>query len=783
MRKNNYNNMLMKTKLTILSALSLVALMACKREAVELNPTYDPDRNTVTTTLVLNVSTTNGAPKTKQTALDVQADGTFRGMTDVHVLAYSLGYEGVGDAHYLYKVTDESSKATRDYDLGRMVTEISESNSTRILEVSLPLNTNSILLYGRATKTGTDNEQGAVIASGTALNSTLEDVSFKLKNRLADTAAFRQYGDLMGRVLTGIMNSGLVEETVNNGYKEYKDNRYHFWYNSLENKGAPGLDPDHIIDTTGWMANPESHQGYDYHEGSIKWRQYGNAYRDHPTTLSPLEEMLGEAYNEIMHLKGEAPKQELRTASSASILRMTSDLYKILYRVLNASPTGEEEYLAQLLASEILNRAKFFYALSGDDVIWQPVSTIMDGVTRLIPGRTTSDYNLITDNFFYSAADERMGFPLNLGMPMGAAIMDFITVGGPTEDDKYDVVRILNAIPAYGMGDAPALSVENYRYPAELMYYTNSNLRVSDKSVEIATYPSTPETWNSDTYWGSVWSTNGSVSSTTRAVAVAKPINYGTALMKSSVGYSVSQIEDNNHNVHPSETNNAIDVSTGSKFEVTGVMIGGICDEVGFDFLPKDGALFNKMIYDKLEDNSFYIPVFQTGDERYRYSAPVYTMTWDNYNKALGLGEQAKVYVALEIINRTDQDIWGELNLIRNGGTFYLVGELDPTKLSAAEYLPKDSQGNVNLTRTDFFYPPFASNGATLNAPRVFMQDYVTNVKFNFTKESLQHAYITMPDLRSGQVSLGLSVDVEWERGMDFDVDLGKTTTPTDPQP
>ena len=56
------------------------------------------------------------------------------------------------------------------------------------------------------------------------------------------------------------------------------------------------------------------------------------------------------------------------------------------------------------------------------------------------------------------------------------------------------------------------------------------------------------------------------------------------------------------------------------------------------------------------------------------------------------------------------------------------------------------------------------------------MQDYMTSVVFNFTRNSLQHAYITMPDLRSGQVSLGLSVDIKWEEGMEFSVNLGETT-------
>ena len=781
----------MKTKLTILSALSLVALMACQREKVDNNPTYDPERNTVTTKLVLNVSTTNGAPKTKQTALDVQADGNFRGMTDVHVLAYSLGYPGVGGAHYLYRVADESSKATRDYDLGNMVTEITTDNSTRILELSLPLETNSILLYGKATKTGTDDAQGAVIASGTALNSTLENVHFKLKNRLSSKEAFDQYGDLMGRILTGIMNSGLVMETTGSGYKEDKDNTYDFWYNDGTNTGAPGLDPDHpATDTTGWAANPP--EGYHRYRGSQTWRQYGKNYGlnqdtnpDNNVYMAPLEEVLGEAYFEIMTLKGEKPKVELRTASSASILRMTSDLYNILSRVLNATPTSWQEYLCQLVATEILSRASYFYALNpAGEVVWESVTTIMNGVNALIPDRSSASYNLVTDDFFYNASNGNMGFPLNLGMPMGSAIMKFLTVGPKDLPDKqYDVVTILDSIPAYGMGNAAALSVNNYRYPAELMYYTNSSLRVSDKPVEVNTYPLTPSDWNRDNYWGNIWTSNGSVKSTTRAVAVTKPINYGTALMKSVVGYSVSQIEDNNHGIHPSETNNAIDVSSGNKFEVTGVMIGGVCDDVGYDFLPRGS--FDKMIYDKLGDKSFYIPVWQSGDAR--FSSPVYTLTWDNYNTALegGEGGQAKVYVALEVVNRTGTDIWGELNLIRNGGTFYLVGELDPNKPGVAENLPKDEHENINLTRSDFFYPPYGDNGATLNSPRVFMQDYVTSVKFNFTKTSLQHAYITMPDLRSGQVSLGLSVDIKWEEGMDFEVNLGETTptTPANPEP
>ena len=38
---------------------------------------------------------------------------------------------------------------------------------------------------------------------------------------------------------------------------------------------------------------------------------------------------------------------------------------------------------------------------------------------------------------------------------------------------------------------------------------------------------------------------------------------------------------------------------------------------------------------------------------------------------------------------------------------------------------------------------------------------------------SLQNAYVTIPDLRSSQLSFGLSVDLMWREGMVFDADLG----------
>ena len=771
----------MKTKLTVLSALALVALAACQREAtVADNPTYDPVENTVNTQFILNISTGTGSPETKQTAVDVQAGGTnFRGITAAHILTYKLNYSGEGGAHYLYMPADASSQAIRDFDLGDLVDKddiVTGQENRRILELALPLGTNNILVYGRAPKTSTDDAQGSVTyVPVPVLNSTLENVSFRLNSRIKDSLAFKQFGDLMGRILTGIMNSGLVVETADLGYKVSggtpRDNTYSFWWP--------------VDDTSkGFSKNDaaDAHEGYTKYTGSIRWKDLGYKYDTDPTSLKPLEMVLGEAYSEVMHLKGASPKTELRAGAAASVVRLVSDMFNVIMRVKNTAPTTPEEYIVQLLADEIYHRAGLFfqYDATTSRIFFKTRNEIMDGVVSAIPDRSADDYNKVTEDFFcYSklnssdTREEYPGFPLNLNLPMGAAIMSFMTVGNPNDPShQYDVVVYSTTIPTYGMGTSLPFSVMNYRYPAELVYYTNSSLRTSDSPADKNSFPALSTNWSNNTYWGAAWN-KSEVTSTTRAVAVSKTLNYGTALLRSSFAYDDSVIEDNNGGVHTGEENNKIDVSTGSKFRVTGILIGGVSEEVGWDFLPKDGK-FNKMIYDRLGENSFYIPVYSDNPDA-KYSNPVYTCVWDNYNSTLGADEQSPVYIGLELVNNTGQDIWGELNLIRNGGTFYLVGELNP-KTAAVPANMKDANGKINLSRADMFYPPFDENGKTINAPRVFMQDYVTDVKFKFTEDALKHAYVTMPDLRAGQVSLGLSVDLAWTPGLTFEVEMGNVS-------
>ena len=48
----------------------------------------------------------------------------------------------------------------------------------------------------------------------------------------------------------------------------------------------------------------------------------------------------------------------------------------------------------------------------------------------------------------------------------------------------------------------------------------------------------------------------------------------------------------------------------------------------------------------------------------------------------------------------------------------------------------------------------------------------MTSIVFRIGENSLKNAYYTVPDLRSSTMSLGLSVDLEWENGFSYDVTL-----------
>ena len=211
-------------------------------------------------------------------------------------------------------------------------------------------------------------------------------------------------------------------------------------------------------------------------------------------------------------------------------------------------------------------------------------------------------------------------------------------------------------------------------------------------------------------------------------------INYGVANLATTVKCGAETLADNaNLTVsEPNEFTGTVAVPAAG-FPVSGLLIGGQPTKVGFDFQPASTDAFDKTIY----DNNLTGIVAKNADP----TVTNYTIVLPN-DKGRTATDQNTVNVAIELTNNSGVAFRGADGIIPAGGKFYLVGKLEP-KTKA-------------LTGVD--------------KPAVFMSDYKTTL--NLTIKSLQNAYNTIPDLRSTKLQLGLSVDLDWQTGIQFDVNI-----------
>lgn len=211
-------------------------------------------------------------------------------------------------------------------------------------------------------------------------------------------------------------------------------------------------------------------------------------------------------------------------------------------------------------------------------------------------------------------------------------------------------------------------------------------------------------------------------------------INYGVANLATTVKCGAASLPDNTDLTvtDPSEFAGTVAVPT-EGFTVTGLLIGGQPTKVGFNFQPASNDAFDYTIY----DNNLTGIVAMNGTA----STTNYTIVLPN-DKGRGVADQSKVNVAIELTNNFGLAFRGADGIIPAGGKFYLVGQL----------APKDQK----VTGVE--------------NPAVFMSDYMTTLKL--TIKSLKNAYNTIPDLRSTKLQLGLSVDLDWQAGLQFDVEI-----------
>lgn len=543
-------------------------------------------------------------------------------------------------------------------------------------------------------------------------------------------------------------------------------------------------------------------------------------------TISTITETIPDPTQEDPQNTKQVTYHEIRAGSAAGILRTLRDLDFIIQKTIHATPTTWSELVAQKLASEIHDRMELYFTGEKDGLLFKDANTIRTKLAGFVDTSEDSDYEksgiktYFTDRFVQgtgTANDGTDGFPMNIGFPMGAAYIESENGGIKDPKEYWKAPRFMykEDIPAYAFGTPDKkFNIFDYCYPAELMYYGNSPLRVSSVELSESAFPATVGDWETEALWANPadgWSKFSKVNSETRSVAMVDHINYGSALLKSIVVYDgvSSYLEDNNALIHTGESANRIPIDATHGLTVTGIVIGGQPEAVTWDFtrMPDtitndqgtpddtsddtidppsyenvtfDGSKFvglsftqdqfGKMIYDKIAEADR----FMIGDTD---NNTVYTLCWDNYDATVDKNGQADAYIALELRNDTNEDFWGETNLVRKGAIFYLVGKLDLQALISSQ---SGNYGELDGHLGDrskgyYYYPPFnPQTGATIEVPRVFMQDYVTTATLKLTQNALKHAYTTVPDLRSEQVSLGLSVDTKWEAGLSFSVEMGK---------
>ena len=698
--KKKYFFSAMMSAIALTGTLSLIACSSDDEVAVEDNPTYDAATGLVKSQFVLNIA--SKAQTTRSGATTVQAGGeNFRGIDNTLLFAFKTSGKGFVDA------TSAAAAAANRYDLGVVAAAGSldndGNNSHRILELAMPTGTDAMLFYGKAIKSSTDKDEEVGKVTYSIPASTATGFSFALNNRVAGNSdKYEHAAQILAAIMTKIVNV-TGSYTVNTTV-------YPSW------TGPASL-------SSTWQALNPTDQG---------------------RTLSPLEEILYKAFKTLTTYG----TNELRGGSSNAIHTTVKDLYSVTIKVANATPTSPYEELAKHLAQQINTQINNYFTSSETEAVvgYKGVDVIK---TAMGADWDTNWNDVLTT--------ELSGFPTTFNIPEGAAQLDYTALTN-TFSHKHPGVSLLDK--------STTIQPTAYTFPAELMYYCNSGVRTSNTEKTDAKFPNGVNNWDTEAQWTTNGWESGSnvVTSATRATAMTKNVNYGVAMLKTTVQIKegITALEDNRAALNPGEANKEF-APANINFAWTGVIIGGQPASVDWQFLPPASSEFDKLVYDNhvAGDAAGTAVPKEAGSA----SAPNYTILFDNY---IASATQNKVRVALQFVNNGD-DFWGRDNLIRKGQTFYLVAELNPT----SKEIPAENWD------TYYQVPPLDASGVSTKTTRVFVQDYMTTANFKLDADgsahtsSLQNAYVTIPDLRSSQLSFGLSVDLDWRTGLVFDEVLG----------
>ena len=320
----------------------------------------------------------------------------------------------------------------------------------------------------------------------------------------------------------------------------------------------------------------------------------------------------------------------------------------------------------------------------------------------------------VVNGFKTSATGYKTGadnFPYVCNVPDGSVAVQFVEASNAFVSATYNMGATYS--------NWSITEPSTYRKPSSLYYFVQTPVRTRDTE-----WLNTNLAGQSD--WDDVVEeyTGTKVAATTRSMILEKPVQFGVAALETNVVASSSTLQDEKGDYK----------TITDKLNITGIIIGGQKD-VDWKFQPTGTNEY--AVYDK---NFCYSsagaatnPVLNTTG-----------LTQKNYTLLLETTAGTAVNVAIEFENNMEDFYGKDHMLIAKGTKFYLLAKLNP----AADAGVTDNPGKNT----------------------VFLQDYQTKAKFKVT--SRKNAYNIIPDLRSPKLEFGLSVDLTWETGMNFEVDM-----------
>ena len=769
----------MKKALLIALGFAVVfGLTACVEKQV-VSPAFNPVDNTINTQFYFNISAIAGDvnPNTKQADTNVQANGNFRGIDNATLFALIDSTVSTEAAMARRKMVVPFT-ATAMRDLSTILAQNSipsgQQGGTRIVEINLPVGVNELVFYAKAAKQGIPGLDDKELYGSLEYTTTQEHymdlaemIGSYAERRLSgsDTVAFKIIEDLITGGINGLFRTTIAAGTTAAGTA---------WYDSTL------LNP--VITFNSEM----------YTVDTLRWADYACAGRDlNPVSpyftsgtdslpASELEKILGKAY-----LLMAGARYTISGGSGSSTARVLSDLYNIISSGADATPLMLSECVAQVVFQKMKSSIeKLTDAVPGSltgERKWKAASTI-----RIMEGGASS----VADGYDINQ------FPSNFHLPAGAT-----TTGGGNPIIIPKPGRAPVVIPQIKYTSAmdtllngPTSLANTITYAPELCYYGNSSIRTNNSNeLNNSSYPSSYTSWYDNASWaGKNWEEDGStITKSTRGIAMTNTIQYGISLLGSKLVLTTNTGLTDNGAALAGQTK-VFDLDNVHYLDWTGILIGGQPEQVGWNYQlkQKNGvkAGSNAIIYDKVnyrlsEKSGKDTCGFKVSEAGFvggtskENSFTNYTLVYDNVDPYTGDDDtQDNVYVALEFVNHLGQDFWGAQGLIRDGETFYLLAALTPNPdLNGEQETFWNNVFRDGGFNNHYLLPPYdPTTGLSRPIRRVFVQDIKTGVDFRFGQDALSHAYISIPDLRSAKISLGLAVDLTWTAGLNYETLLGK---------